>query len=403
MVAFQRLIGRYGPGPAPLERDAFVASAVPEIPSSLINAACPRDGAALKPHLDEIAGFYEHTPKWGAWIDPENDDDAQALIDRGLVLDSRPVLMAAPLDTIEAPAPAHDLHVEAASMAEVGAVNDVAYGNPAGVIAAALGGFPATDVRGYGLRVEGELASVASIVDVDQDAFVTMVATLPHRRGQQLASKLLARALHEAKTTQPDFHLPPSLQARPGHLRAPRLPPARRGPPLRDASAVSLNPALEEAKYCPRCGQQATVDYPRSINCPHCGYGAYYNPKPVAAAIPVTASNEIVLLKRGFDPGKDLWTFPGGFVDLGESVEEAARREAQEELEIAIELTRLVGVYSRPEDRVVLIVFAARTTQTPQTTDEAPEVEAFMPDDIPWQELAFWSTTNALKDFLARS
>ena len=197
MVAFQRLIGRYGPGPAPLERDAFVASAVPEIPSSLINAACPRDGAALKPHLDEIARFYAHTPKWGAWIDPENDDDAKALAGRGLVLDSRPVLMAAPLDAIEAPA--RDLDPEAATMAEVGAVNDVAYGNPAGVIAAALGGFPATDVRGYGIRVDGELASAASVIDVDRDAFVTMVATLPHRRGQHLASKLLAHALDEAR------------------------------------------------------------------------------------------------------------------------------------------------------------------------------------------------------------
>ena len=103
---------------------------------------------------------------------------------------------------------------------------------------------------------------------------------------------------------------------------------------------MSLNPALEEAKYCPRCGQEATVDYPRSINCAHCGYGAYYNPKPVAAAIPVTPDGEIILLRRGFDPGKGLWTFPGGFVDLGESVEDAARREAQEELEIDIELTR---------------------------------------------------------------
>ncbi len=166
---------------------------------------------------------------------------------------------------------------------------------------------------------------------------------------------------------------------------------------------MSLNPALEDARFCPRCGQPAKVNYPRSINCPHCGYGAYYNPKPVAAAIPTTPDDRIILLKRGFDPGKDLWTFPGGFVDLGESVEDAARREAQEELEIAIELTRLVGVYSRPEDRVVLIVFAATTTQDPQTTDEAPEVHAFRPDEIPWQELAFWSTTNALQDFLARS
>jgi ADP-ribose pyrophosphatase YjhB (NUDIX family) len=166
---------------------------------------------------------------------------------------------------------------------------------------------------------------------------------------------------------------------------------------------VSLNPALEEAKYCPRCGQPADVDYPRSINCPHCGYGAYYNPKPVAAAIPLNTQDEIILLKRGFDPGKDLWTFPGGFVDLGESVEDAARREAQEELEIDIELTRLVGVYSNQNDRIVLIVFAATTTQTPQATPEAIEVEAFTPDEIPWPHLAFWSTTNALQDFLARS
>ena len=164
-----------------------------------------------------------------------------------------------------------------------------------------------------------------------------------------------------------------------------------------------LNPALEQARFCPRCGNAAEVDYPRSISCPHCGYGAYYNPKPVAAAIPVTTAGEIVLLRRGFDPGKDLWTFPGGFVDLGETVEEAARREAVEEIRSEVTLGELVGVYSRAEERVVLIVFAATIDDEPQTTPEALQVEAFAPDEIPWQELAFWSTTNALKDFLARS
>jgi ADP-ribose pyrophosphatase YjhB (NUDIX family) len=166
---------------------------------------------------------------------------------------------------------------------------------------------------------------------------------------------------------------------------------------------MSLNPALDGARFCPRCGRAADVEYPRFISCPHCGYGAYYNPKPVAAAIPVTAAGEIVLLKRGFEPGKDLWTFPGGFVDLGESVEEAARREVREEIEVDVELADLVGVYSRSDDRVVLIVFAARVQDEPQTTPEALQVQAFAPDEIPWQELAFWSTTNALRDFLARS
>ena len=68
----------------------------------------------------------------------------------------------------------------------------------------------------------------------------------------------------------------------------------------------------------------------------------------MAGAIPVEPDGRIWLLKRGFAPAKGLWTFPGGFVDLGESVEEAARREAREEIGIDLELTGLVGVYSRP-------------------------------------------------------
>jgi ADP-ribose pyrophosphatase YjhB (NUDIX family) len=164
---------------------------------------------------------------------------------------------------------------------------------------------------------------------------------------------------------------------------------------------VSLNPALDEARYCPRCGSPASVDYPRNISCPHCGYAAYYNPKPVAAAIPVTPDGKVVLLKRGFEPGKGLWTFPGGFVDLGETVEEAARREADEEIRAEIEVQGLVGVYSKPEERVVLIVYAARLNDAPQTTPEAPEVRAFEPHEIPWHDLAFWSTTNALQDYFS--
>jgi 8-oxo-dGTP diphosphatase len=165
--------------------------------------------------------------------------------------------------------------------------------------------------------------------------------------------------------------------------------------------ATALNPALRDVRFCPRCGQPADVEYPRFMSCPHCGYGAYYNPKPVAAAIPATLDGRIILLRRGFDPGKGLWTFPGGFVDLGESVEDAARRETMEELEIDVELGPVVGVYSRPEDRVVLIVYAATTTQEPRTTEEATEVRAFAPRELPWDTLAFWSTERALREFLS--
>ena len=162
-----------------------------------------------------------------------------------------------------------------------------------------------------------------------------------------------------------------------------------------------LNPALDGARFCPRCGATAHVDFPRSIACESCDYRAYYNPKPVACAIPATDTGELILLRRGFDPAKGLWTFPGGFVDLGESVQDAAHREVDEELGIAVELGALVGVYSRPQDRVVLIVYAARALGDPSTTPEATEVTAFAPSEIPWGELAFWSTERALRDLLA--
>jgi len=165
-----------------------------------------------------------------------------------------------------------------------------------------------------------------------------------------------------------------------------------------------LNPALEDARFCPRCGAGGlAVDFPRSVACAACGYRAFYNPKPVACAVPRDGDGRIWLLRRGFEPGAGLWTFPGGFVDLGESVEDAARREVREELEIEVELGSLVGVYSRADDRVVLVVFTARALGTPRTTAEATEVRAFAPADVPWNELAFWSTTLALRDALGHA
>jgi len=165
---------------------------------------------------------------------------------------------------------------------------------------------------------------------------------------------------------------------------------------------MGLNPALEDIHHCPRCGKPPDVTYPRSIVCPHCGYAAFYNPKPVACALPQTPAGEIWLLRRGFEPNVGKWSMPGGFVDLGESVEDAARREIREEMAIEIDITGLVGVYSRAEDRTVVVVYSASARGTPSRTEEALEVRAFAPIDIPWQTLAFWSDARALRDHLNR-
>jgi ribosomal protein S18 acetylase RimI-like enzyme len=211
MVEFQRLIGGHAPGAELLDTDRFVASSVPGIPSSLMNAATPIDRRALAPQLDEIERFYPSTAKWGAWIDPGATEDVAALVSLGLVLDSSPVLMAAELDAIaetisKGPRPGASTvdigdaaHVERADLHDVGAVNDAAYGYPKPVLAPTLAPFPADELHAYGIRVNRELASVALLIDAQADVFVTMVATVPQHRGKHLASSLLAHALREAK------------------------------------------------------------------------------------------------------------------------------------------------------------------------------------------------------------
>lgn len=164
----------------------------------------------------------------------------------------------------------------------------------------------------------------------------------------------------------------------------------------------SLNPALEDVRFCPRCAAPATVDFPRSLTCESCGYAVYYNPKPVAAAIVTDPDDRVILMRRATEPSRGRWTLPGGFVDLGESVQQAARRETMEEIGVDATVQSLAGVYSAPDSRTLTIIYTATTEGTPRITEEALEVQAFDPPDIPWQELAFWSDAEALRDFLAR-
>jgi GNAT superfamily N-acetyltransferase len=197
IVAFQRLLGRYGPDADLLEHPDFVASLVPVSSGSLINAVAPFPGARVAPHIGVIADFYAQRPKWGVWLDPEQTEDARVLQDHGLVLDSNPVLMAAPLAAIEEPdgSPA----VQRITTAEIGEVNEAAYGNPPGVLTQALAPIPTDEVHAYGIRADDTIVSVAIIYDHDDDAFVTFVATRPHARGKRHASNLLKHALAEAR------------------------------------------------------------------------------------------------------------------------------------------------------------------------------------------------------------
>ena len=155
--------------------------------------------------------------------------------------------------------------------------------------------------------------------------------------------------------------------------------------------------------FCPRCAcRLVQQDYQGRLlpACPSCGFVLYRNHKVVAAVIPVL-DGQIALVRRAQGPRKGTWVFPGGFVDLGESVEQAAVRETQEETGLQVRLERLVGVYSRPGEDVVLIVYCGPViggalTPGEETLDAAwfgPQ--ALPPDD----ELGFWSTVAALCDW----
>jgi 8-oxo-dGTP diphosphatase len=121
--------------------------------------------------------------------------------------------------------------------------------------------------------------------------------------------------------------------------------------------------------------------------CVSCETAFFADPK-LAVAVLIEQEGLIALQRRTIDPGYGRWTFPSGYVDRGEQVEVAAIREAWEEVGIQVRLERLLGLYSRPGETVVLVVYVA-TPEAGQleSRDENDAVGFFPPDDLP--ELAF--------------
>ena len=157
--------------------------------------------------------------------------------------------------------------------------------------------------------------------------------------------------------------------------------------------------------HCGLCGavleeRFIELEQRRRNACPKCPFIAYKNPSVVAGTIPVL-DGKIVLLRRGFPPAKGAWTFPAGFMETDETVEEAAVRETKEESGLDVKLDKLVGLFSYPRSSVVVVVYAASVIGGQITVNrEAPEIKTFLPSEIPWDELAFRSIEDALKLWL---
>ena len=138
-------------------------------------------------------------------------------------------------------------------------------------------------------------------------------------------------------------------------------------------------------------------DHKRRV-CKHCSFIDYQNPKIVAGSV-VTSGDEILLCRRAIEPRKGFWTLPAGFMELGETVEEAAAREAMEEACARIEIDRTLALYSVPRIGQVQVMFRAKLASDIAPGPESIEVGLFDWADIPWSELAFPTVVWALTHF----
>jgi ADP-ribose pyrophosphatase YjhB (NUDIX family) len=162
-----------------------------------------------------------------------------------------------------------------------------------------------------------------------------------------------------------------------------------------------------EYRFCPRCGgalerKLLKATEPERLVCAACGFVFYLDPKIAVGTVIRAQSGRIVLVRRAIDPGYGKWVFPGGYVDRGERLTVAAVREAREECGLHVRLDGLVNIYSYPGRAPVIVVYAATATSgTLCIDDEGLEIAEFEPVEIPWGELAFPSTEEGLRDYLA--
>lgn len=161
-------------------------------------------------------------------------------------------------------------------------------------------------------------------------------------------------------------------------------------------------------RFCPVCGSPfeprvLRVGEPPRLVCTSgaCGFVFYLDPKVAVGTIITRPDGHVVLVRRAIEPGYGKWVFPGGYVDRGEEVMLAAIREAREEAGLDVRIDRLVGIYSYAGRTPIIIVYAATLLGGELAVDEEGlEARWFEPRAIPWDDLAFLSTREALTAYL---
>lgn len=142
----------------------------------------------------------------------------------------------------------------------------------------------------------------------------------------------------------------------------------------------------EEPRFCELCGGPLEMRSVGGVDRPYCSScrrAVFLDPK-VAAVVLIRSGGKLVMVRRAIDPALGRWSFPSGYVDRGEAVEEAAVREVKEETGLEIELDGLIGLYSGGGRVVILAAYSATIVGGELTPgEEVTETALFSPDSLP--------------------
>ena len=162
---------------------------------------------------------------------------------------------------------------------------------------------------------------------------------------------------------------------------------------------------MKSSPHCTDCGYQTSLvkitgDKIKRDVCGSCGFINYKNPKIIVGSLPVLG-DEILLCKRSINPSIGKWTIPSGYMEMGESLEDGARREAMEEANLKFLITKLYGTYSIPEIGQVLFVYLVTISNNDfEAKEETLEVKLFHINEIPWNQIAFPSVEYFLRHYV---
>jgi ADP-ribose pyrophosphatase YjhB (NUDIX family) len=166
-----------------------------------------------------------------------------------------------------------------------------------------------------------------------------------------------------------------------------------------------------EYRFCPQCGN--TLVLPDKVNdkqvyptCSRCDFISYNNPKPCVGAF-IVKNGKVLLMRRANEPFKNYWDYPGGFLECGENPHDGLKREVVEELNLGVEIVRIIGIYPDtygPEGDATLNIYYLCKISNGAIDPQAEVAEArwFVLNDPP-PNLAFRHAKLVLNEYLAQN